>query len=49
MGAGTGGTPAWMAAALPEGAFVRGGPRLGQLGGQVGQMLPGQPGEDRMG
>jgi hypothetical protein len=47
-GAGASGALAWVAAALLEGAFVRGGPRAGQLGGQVGEALPGQPGEDRM-
>jgi hypothetical protein len=47
-GAGASGALAWVAAALLEGALVRGGPRAGQLGGQVGEALPGQPGEDRM-
>src|SRR6266536_2081289 len=46
---GAGGTLAWVAAALPEGALVGGGPRVGQLDDQVGQVLPRQPGEDRMG
>ena len=49
VGAGPGGTLAWVAAALLEGALVGGSPRVGQLDDQLGQVLPGQPGEDRMG
>jgi hypothetical protein len=45
VGAGAGGAPAWVAAALLEG----GGPGLGQLDGQLGQVLLVQPGEARMG
>jgi len=44
--AGTLGTLAWVAAALLEGGLVDSGPGVGQLGGQVGQVLPRQPGED---
>lgn len=40
---------AWMAAALVQGALVGGGPRIGQLGDQLPQVLPRQAGEDRMG
>jgi hypothetical protein len=49
VGAGAGGAPAWVAAALLGGGLVGGGPGLGQLDGQLGQVLPGQPGEARMG
>ena len=49
VGPGAGGALAWVTAALLEGALVRGGPGVGQLDRQVGQLLPGQPGEDRMG
>jgi len=49
VGAGTGGTPTWVAAALLEGGLVGGGPRLGQLDSQLGEVLAGQAGEDRMG
>jgi pimeloyl-ACP methyl ester carboxylesterase len=38
-----------MAAALVQGALVGGGPRIGQLGDQLAQVLPRQAGEDRMG
>jgi hypothetical protein len=48
VGAGARGALAWVAAALLEGALVRGGPGVGQLDGQLVQVLPGQPGEDRM-
>lgn len=48
VGAGTGGTLAWVAAALLEGALVGGGPRVGELGDQLAQVLPRQPSEDRM-
>ena len=49
VGAGAGGALTWVAAALLEGALVGGGPRVGELDGQVGKVLPGDPGEDRMG
>jgi hypothetical protein len=49
VGAGAGGALAWVAAALLEGAVVRGSPRAGQFGERLGEVLPGQPGEDRMG
>jgi hypothetical protein len=49
VGPGPGGTLAWMAAALVQGALVGGGPRIGQLGDQLPQVLPRQAGEDRMG
>jgi hypothetical protein len=48
VGAGADGTLTRVAAALLEGALVRGGPRVGELGGQLAQVLPRQPGEDRM-
>jgi hypothetical protein len=38
-----------MASALPQGALVGGGPRVGKLVDQVGEVSPGQPGEDPMG
>ena len=49
VGSSPGGALAWVAAALLQGAFVRGGPWVGQLHDQVGEVLPGQPREDRMG
>ena len=49
VGPGAGGMLAWMAAALVQGALVGGGPRIGQLGDQLAQVLPRQAGEDRMG
>jgi hypothetical protein len=49
VASGAGGALAWVAAALLQGAFVGGAPRVGQLDGQRGQVLPGDPGEDRMG
>ncbi len=48
-GAGPGGAPPGVAATLVEVALVGGGPRGGQLSGQLGEMLPRQPGKDRMG
>jgi hypothetical protein len=42
-------TAAWVAAPLVEGALVGGGPRVGELDDQLGEVLPGQPGEDPMG
>jgi hypothetical protein len=47
VGAGAGGALAWVAAALLEGALVGGDPRVGKLHDQVGEVLPGQPGETR--
>jgi hypothetical protein len=49
VGAGAGGALAWVAAALLQGGLVGGGPRVGKLHGQVGEVLPGQPGEDPVG
>jgi hypothetical protein len=49
VGSGTGGALAWVVTALLEGGLVGGGPGAGQLDGQVGKVLPGDPGEDRMG
>jgi hypothetical protein len=49
VGAGAGGALPWVAAALLEGGLVGGGPGLGQLDGQLGQVLLVQPGEARMG
>jgi hypothetical protein len=49
VGPGAGGTPTRVAAALVQGALVGGGPRVGELGEQFGEVLPGDPGEDRMG
>jgi len=49
VGASTGSAATWMAAALVQGALVSGGPRAGHLGDQLGKMLPGEPGEDRIG
>jgi len=49
VGAGTGGPLAVVATALAEHALVGGGPRVGELGDQVGEVLPGDAGEDRMG
>jgi hypothetical protein len=49
VGAGAGGTLAWVAAALVQGALVGGGPRVDKLSGQLAKVLPGDPGEDRMG
>ena len=49
VGPGAGGTLTQVAAALLEGALVGGGPRVGELGDQLAQVLPGQSGEDRMG
>jgi hypothetical protein len=46
VGSGTGGALAWVAAALLECGLVGGGPGIGQLDGQVGEVLPRQPGED---
>jgi hypothetical protein len=43
------GALARMASTLVQRALVGGGPRAGQLSDQVGEVLPGQPGEDRMG
>ena len=40
VGPGAGGPLAWMAAALVQGALVGGGPRIGQLGDQLFQVLP---------
>src|SRR6266545_178514 len=48
-GAGAGGAAAWVAAAGAQRALVGGGPRVGELGDQVAQVLPRQSGEDRMG
>jgi hypothetical protein len=48
VGAG-GGALAWVAAALLQGALVGGGPRVGKLHDQVGEVLPGQPGENPVG
>jgi hypothetical protein len=48
VGPGAGGTLAWVAAALVQGALARGGPRVGQLDDQLAKVLPGDPGEDRM-
>jgi hypothetical protein len=49
VGAGAGAAPPRVAAALPQGTLVGGGPRVGQLDGQLGEVLPGQPGAARMG
>jgi hypothetical protein len=49
VGSGAGGALARVAAALLQGALVRGGPRAGQFREQLGEVLPGEPGEDRMG
>jgi hypothetical protein len=49
VGAGAGGALAWVAAALLEGALVGGGPRVGKLDDQVGEVLQGQPGENPVG
>jgi hypothetical protein len=49
VGPGAGGTLVRVAAALVQGALVGGGPRVGQFGDQLAQVLPGDPGEDRMG
>jgi len=49
VGAGTGGPLAVVATALAEHALVGGGPRVGELGDQVGEVLPGDAGEARMG
>jgi hypothetical protein len=49
VGAGAGGALAWVAAALLQGALVGGGPGASQLDGQVGEVVPGDPGQDRMG
>jgi hypothetical protein len=38
-----------VAAALLQGGLVGGGPGVGRLDGQVGEVVPGHPGEDRMG
>ena len=46
VGAGVGSTATRMASALPQGALVGGGPRVGKLHDQVGEVLPGQTGED---
>jgi hypothetical protein len=50
VGAGSGSTAARMASALPQGALVGGGgPRVGKLVDHVGEVLPGQPGDDPVG
>jgi hypothetical protein len=49
VGAGPGGALAWMAPALLKGGLVGGGPRVGQFGGQLAKVLPGDAGEDWMG
>jgi hypothetical protein len=48
-GAGPGSAAAWVAAALVQGGLVGGGPRVGELDDQLGEVLPGQTGEDTMG
>jgi hypothetical protein len=47
--AGTGGAAARMPAAVVEAGLVGGGPWVGKFDGQVGEVLPGQPGEDTTG
>jgi len=49
LGPGPGGAAAHMAAALLQGGLVGGGPEVGQLGDQLARLLPGDPGQDRMG
>jgi hypothetical protein len=49
VGAGASGALAWVAAAGEQGGLVGGGPRLGELGEQLAEVLPGQPGEARIG
>jgi hypothetical protein len=46
---GTRRAPTRVATSLPQGALVDGDPWAGELGGQVGEVVPGDPGEDRMG
>jgi hypothetical protein len=48
VGPGASGTLTRVAAALPECALVGGGPRVGELGDELAQVLPGDAGEDRM-
>jgi hypothetical protein len=43
--AGADGTPAWVATALVHSVLVGGGPRVGELGGQLAKVLPRQPGK----
>jgi hypothetical protein len=40
-GAGPGAAAAWVAAALVQGAMVGGGPRVGELDDQAGEVVPG--------
>jgi hypothetical protein len=47
VGAGASGALPRVPAAGEQGALLGGGPRGGELGNQLAQMLPGQPGEDR--
>jgi hypothetical protein len=47
--AGAGGAAAWASTSLVQGGLVGGGPGVGKFDGQVGEVLPGQPGKDTMG
>jgi hypothetical protein len=49
LGPGPGGAAAHVTAAPLQGGLVGGGPGVGQLGDQLAKLLPGDPGEDRMG